>query len=260
MISEVYEIPFRELWMREGLQTFDPLVTARDRLSARRGPSDHLRRLQPALRQGAGQPHSSSPSSRRWRVRASASSTRSPRGAGDEGELARAGASPGASARIVAVGGDGTWSNVASAILRSGQPAALGLVPGGTGCDLAKSLGIPAKDVAAAGRHRRTTGTARDRRRPGRGQALPERGRVRLRHRGARELLEGPLTFGRPPLPVLRARQLGIVPGLPGRDRGGRAAARTARAADAGARQRRVSSAAGSRSRQEPTSPTAGST
>jgi hypothetical protein len=27
MISEVYEIPFRELWMREGRQTFDPLIT-----------------------------------------------------------------------------------------------------------------------------------------------------------------------------------------------------------------------------------------
>jgi diacylglycerol kinase (ATP) len=51
--------------------------------------------------------------------------------------------------RIVAVGGDGTWSNVAGAILRSGLPAELGLVPGGTGCDLAKSLRIPPKDLAA---------------------------------------------------------------------------------------------------------------
>jgi len=47
------------------------------------------------------------------------------------------------------VGGDGTWSNVANAILKSGEPASLGLVPGGTGCDLAKTLGIPARDVAA---------------------------------------------------------------------------------------------------------------
>lgn len=54
--------------------------------------------------------------------------------------------------RIVAVGGDGTWSNVAGAILRSGLPAELGLVPGGTGCDLAKSLGIPAKDLGACAR------------------------------------------------------------------------------------------------------------
>jgi YegS/Rv2252/BmrU family lipid kinase len=54
--------------------------------------------------------------------------------------------------RIVAVGGDGTWSNAANGILRSGLPAKLGLVPGGTGCDLAKSLGIPARDVAACAR------------------------------------------------------------------------------------------------------------
>lgn len=26
VISEVYEVPFRELWMRDGLQTFDPLI------------------------------------------------------------------------------------------------------------------------------------------------------------------------------------------------------------------------------------------
>ena len=25
-ISEVYEVPFRELWMRDGMQTFEPLV------------------------------------------------------------------------------------------------------------------------------------------------------------------------------------------------------------------------------------------
>lgn len=54
--------------------------------------------------------------------------------------------------RIVAVGGDGTWSNTGNAIIRSGVDAALGLVPAGTGCDLAKSLGIPAKDVAGCAR------------------------------------------------------------------------------------------------------------
>jgi diacylglycerol kinase (ATP) len=51
--------------------------------------------------------------------------------------------------RIVAVGGDGTWGNVGNAILRTGVPAALGLVPAGTGCDLAKTLGIPSRDVGA---------------------------------------------------------------------------------------------------------------
>jgi diacylglycerol kinase (ATP) len=46
------------------------------------------------------------------------------------------------------VGGDGTTSNVAHAIVESGKPVALGLVPGGTGCDLARSLDIPQSDVA----------------------------------------------------------------------------------------------------------------
>jgi diacylglycerol kinase (ATP) len=54
--------------------------------------------------------------------------------------------------RLVALGGDGTWSNVGNAILRSGQDVALGLIAGGTGCDLAKSLDVPAQDPAAAAR------------------------------------------------------------------------------------------------------------
>jgi diacylglycerol kinase (ATP) len=53
---------------------------------------------------------------------------------------------------LVAVGGDGTWSHVGDAIVRSGEPARLGLVAGGTGCDFAKSLGIPAQDPSAAAR------------------------------------------------------------------------------------------------------------
>ena len=71
--------------------------------------------------------------------------------AGDEGPLAVEALGRGFR-RIVAVGGDGTWSNVGSAIIRSGVDAALGLVPAGTGCDLDKSLGIPAKDVALCAR------------------------------------------------------------------------------------------------------------
>ena len=69
-------------------------------------------------------------------------------GPGDEARLASEAIARGFR-RIVAVGGDGTWSNVAGAILKSGEPASLGLVPGGTGCDLAKTLGIPPRDVAA---------------------------------------------------------------------------------------------------------------
>jgi diacylglycerol kinase (ATP) len=58
--------------------------------------------------------------------------------------------------RVVAVGGDGTWSKVANALVRAnvgrppGEQAALGLIPGGTGCDFGKSLGIPRNDLARA--------------------------------------------------------------------------------------------------------------
>lgn len=71
--------------------------------------------------------------------------------AGDEVNIAQQALARGFR-RLVAVGGDGTWSNVGNAILRSGEEAALGLVAGGTGCDLAKSLDVPAQDPAAAAR------------------------------------------------------------------------------------------------------------
>jgi diacylglycerol kinase (ATP) len=70
---------------------------------------------------------------------------------GEEGPLTRKALADGYRT-IVAVGGDGTWSHVGAAIVESGIPAALGLVAGGTGCDLAKSLQVPARDVAAAAR------------------------------------------------------------------------------------------------------------
>src|SRR5262249_15025333 len=83
-------------------------------------------------------------------------------GPGDEARLAEEAARRGFR-RIVAVGGDGTWGNVANGILRSGVPARLGLVPGGTGCELAKSLGIPQRDLAAwAGIVLEGRGRARD--------------------------------------------------------------------------------------------------
>ncbi len=67
-------------------------------------------------------------------------------GPGDEERLARAAIANGFD-RIVAVGGDGTTSNIGHAILQSGKSVALGLVPGGTGCDLARSLDIPQDDL-----------------------------------------------------------------------------------------------------------------
>jgi len=71
--------------------------------------------------------------------------------AGDETSLTEAALARGFR-KIVAVGGDGTWSNVGNAIVRAGGGAQLGLVSAGTGCDLAKSLGIPPKDVPACAR------------------------------------------------------------------------------------------------------------
>jgi diacylglycerol kinase (ATP) len=70
------------------------------------------------------------------------------RGPGDEARLTREAIGRGFR-RIVAVGGDGTWSNVGNAILASGEPIELGLIPGGTGCDLAKTIGVPLRDVHA---------------------------------------------------------------------------------------------------------------
>lgn len=66
--------------------------------------------------------------------------------AGDEERLTASAIASGFD-RIVAVGGDGTTSNIGHAIMESGRPVALGLVPGGTGCDLARSLDIPQNDL-----------------------------------------------------------------------------------------------------------------
>ena len=67
--------------------------------------------------------------------------------AGDEERLARQAVESGFE-RIVAVGGDGTTSNVAHAIMETGRRnVSLALVPGGTGCDLARTLDIPQNDL-----------------------------------------------------------------------------------------------------------------
>ena len=73
--------------------------------------------------------------------------------AGDEARVAREAVARGFTT-IVAVGGDGTWGGVANGILQSGAAdrVRMGLVPGGTGCDLAKSLGIPANDILGCAR------------------------------------------------------------------------------------------------------------
>ncbi len=62
--------------------------------------------------------------------------------AGHAEQLAAAAASAGYRA-IVAVGGDGTVMETAAGLLKSGGSAALGIIPGGTGNDYRRSLGIP---------------------------------------------------------------------------------------------------------------------
>src|SRR5258705_2557820 len=60
---------------------------------------------------------------------------------GEEEALARQAIRDGATT-IVAVGGDGTCSGAASAILNSGQSCRLAVIPSGTGDDFAKTLGV----------------------------------------------------------------------------------------------------------------------
>jgi diacylglycerol kinase (ATP) len=72
-------------------------------------------------------------------------------GPGDVQRLAERALADGADT-LVACGGDGTWSNVANVILRSGAPARLALVAAGTGCDFAKTVGAPATDYRATAR------------------------------------------------------------------------------------------------------------
>lgn len=72
---------------------------------------------------------------------------------GDERTIATQAVSEGATA-LVAVGGDGTWSNVANGVLSegAGEAVRLAIVAAGTGNDFAKTVGAPAADVAATAR------------------------------------------------------------------------------------------------------------
>lgn len=69
------------------------------------------------------------------------------RGPGDETKLAQRAVARGAGA-LIAVGGDGTWSKVAAALLQSEQRPPLALIAAGTGNDFAKTVGAPAHDIA----------------------------------------------------------------------------------------------------------------
>jgi diacylglycerol kinase (ATP) len=72
---------------------------------------------------------------------------------GDEGTQARRALDDGFDT-IAACGGDGTWGNVANAIIAAGagRQARLAMVATGTGNDFAKTVGAPARDFAATAR------------------------------------------------------------------------------------------------------------
>jgi diacylglycerol kinase (ATP) len=70
------------------------------------------------------------------------------RSAGDAERLAAVAGTDGFD-RIVAVGGDGTIQEVINGVAQVGASASLGIVPVGSGNDLARSLGLP-RDPAAA--------------------------------------------------------------------------------------------------------------
>jgi diacylglycerol kinase (ATP) len=66
-----------------------------------------------------------------------------------EAEGIAAGARSAGFSRVVAVGGDGTIQEVVNGLLADVVPLELGVVPVGTGNDLARSLGLPADPAAA---------------------------------------------------------------------------------------------------------------
>jgi len=75
------------------------------------------------------------------------------------GEAEELAAHAGDRGRVIAVGGDGTVQEVVNGLLATSSPSVLGLVPVGTGNDLARSLGVPLKldaawEAAAAGETR----------------------------------------------------------------------------------------------------------
>ncbi len=71
-------------------------------------------------------------------------------GPGEERDLAERAAGEGYDV-VVAVGGDGTWSNVADRLLASGRDdVALGVLPNGTGNDFGRNLGYDPRDAAEA--------------------------------------------------------------------------------------------------------------
>jgi diacylglycerol kinase (ATP) len=69
---------------------------------------------------------------------------------GEERELAEAAAADGYDV-VIAVGGDGTWSNVADRLVASERDdIALGILPSGTGNDFGRNFGYDPRNPAEA--------------------------------------------------------------------------------------------------------------
>ena len=235
-----------------------PADHARDRTAPWASPSSSSSTPAPARGGGALVP---SRCCRRFAVRAATVEHALTTQRGRGGAAGRARRSRAASARSwpSAATAPGATSPTASCARASRR--ALGLVPGGTGCDLAKSLGIPAQDVAAARARRSTTGA----------RAPIDVGRIEDKHflnvagfgydiaviedSWRVRWLQGDLLYL-----YCALRQLGRSRASRSRSRSDGARARAPRAADAGAGQRahlrrRVQDRAA-----RPTSTTAGST
>jgi diacylglycerol kinase (ATP) len=105
--------------------------------------------LNPAAGKGRGA--RAEPGVRRAFAAAGVADVRVTSAAGGEREAARRAIDDGADT-LVAVGGDGTWGNVANAILAAGADVRLALCAAGTGNDFAKTVGAPAADFAATAR------------------------------------------------------------------------------------------------------------
>ena len=113
------------------------------------GPSRVCVILNPASGKGRGA--KAEPAVRRAFADVGVTDFRTTRAKGDERLVARRAIEDGVDT-LVAVGGDGTWGNVANAIISSGADVRLAMVAAGTGNDFAKTVGAPARDFAATAR------------------------------------------------------------------------------------------------------------
>jgi diacylglycerol kinase (ATP) len=90
---------------------------------------------------GRGQARKRLPQIRESFARAGITDVRETAAAGDEERVTRAALDAGCST-IAVVGGDGTCARVASTIIETGADCAVAVLPGGTGNDFAKTLGV----------------------------------------------------------------------------------------------------------------------